>query len=349
MARSHRPLLGLRRRPFGWLVVAQIAVAVCVDDQRRDPSLRLGESEGDLSRSEVQDAVLGPFQRSRLGGSLCRQGGAARAVEADFVGRSGGHERHGDRFGGQAQEGSEEKHGVREYTSLAIGKGTIGLQLRRWDFWRPKPFAAPIRNERAGVGVEEERMRKRALSIVALVAALGVGILLGGRFGTKSGESTPWAGPLVLEKVKALGDLHTVSHTYQRVFEFETSQDVEGAWSAVPAASNIVQAATRNHALVSANGSVEAGVDLTQARYEGTTLVMPAPKVYEPNVKLRVHDQKTGLFWRDQNLAPKATESARAEFRVAAMRSGILKTAKENAERQVRALVGPETVLRFEG
>ncbi|RYG49212.1 DUF4230 domain-containing protein [bacterium] len=192
-------------------------------------------------------------------------------------------------------------------------------------------------------------MRKRAFPYLALAAALGVGVVLGGRFGTTSGESTPWAGPLMLERVKSLGDLHTVAHSYQRVFEFETSQDAEGMWSAVPAASEIVQAATRNRALVSANGSVEAGVDLTQARWEGKTLVMPAPKVYDANVRLRVHSQRTGMFWRDQNLAPKATESARTEFRTAAVRGGILKTAKENAERQVRALVGPETALRFEG
>lgn len=191
-------------------------------------------------------------------------------------------------------------------------------------------------------------MRKRPFPTLAVIAALSIGLLIGGRFATKSNESTPWAGPLVLEKVQALGDLHTVNHTYQRVFEYETSQDVEGAWSAVPAASSLVKAATRNKALVSASGSVEAGVDLKQARWEGHTLVLPSPKVYEPNVRLHVYDAKSGLFWRDQNLAPKATESARTEFRTAALRSGILKTARENAEKQVRALVGTETTLRFE-
>ncbi|CAN5560644.1 hypothetical protein BH11ARM2_BH11ARM2_25000 [soil metagenome] len=192
-------------------------------------------------------------------------------------------------------------------------------------------------------------MRKRPLPILATIAALGVGLLLGGRFATRSDESTPWAGPLVLERVKALGDLHTVNHTYQRVFEYETAQDADGMWSAIPAASEIVHAATRNTALVSATGSVEAGVDLTKAHWEGQTLVLPTPKMYEPNVQLHVHDEKTGLFWRDVNLAPKATESARVEFRSAAIRSGILKTAQENAEKQVRALVGAQTTLRFEG
>jgi hypothetical protein len=198
-------------------------------------------------------------------------------------------------------------------------------------------------------------MRGKQKLVVA--AALVAGVLIGRGFlrpDVKT-ERVPWAGPTVLQKVQALGDLRTVRYTYQNVFEVETTREPEGMLASLPGVTNVVHATTRNKALVSASGSVEAGVDLTKARYEtkpeGTVLVLPKPRLFPPDVRLHVHRAKPGVFWRDDNLTVKATDVAREKFTTAGLQQGILPAAQKSARERVEALVqgsGANVQVRFD-
>jgi hypothetical protein len=189
-------------------------------------------------------------------------------------------------------------------------------------------------------------MRKR-LSLFAMVAvaALAVGFLLGRPTSSSGEEPQPQPMPLVLERVQALGELHTARYTYQNVFEHRTSRRPEAWTQYVPGVPQLVTASTRNSALLGVTGYVEAGIDLSQARVEDDALILPAPKVYRPHVDAKVHRHRAGMFWSDPNIALKAVGLTEARLKTAAVEQGILEQAKSNAEAQLLALL-PE-VARY--
>ncbi|MEZ0324934.1 MAG: DUF4230 domain-containing protein [Fimbriimonas sp.] len=149
--------------------------------------------------------------------------------------------------------------------------------------------------------------------------------------------------PLILQKVQALGELHTARYTYQHVFEQTSSRTPEDWTNYVPGAPSLIRASTQNSALVSATAEVEAGVDLSRAsvRDEGgvKVLVLPRPHVYRPKVDARVNNARPGVFWRDNNLALKAVNSMEVRVRQAALTQGIVAEAEKNALKSVSALV----------
>lgn len=188
---------------------------------------------------------------------------------------------------------------------------------------------------------------------------IGLGIAIGGiisSFGRSGGEtSQATALPLVLERVKAIGELHTVQHAYSQVFEFETARQPSEWASHIPGVESVVLAATRNKGLVSVAGTVEAGVDFAKARYERTgphlALVLPRSTVYPPYVEANVHRQADGWFWRDQNFGLKALDSAKSRFREASIERGILAEAEKEARTRVKAMLDPiatDITVRFE-
>lgn len=188
---------------------------------------------------------------------------------------------------------------------------------------------------------------------IGLGVAIGAVISSLGRSGGEVSRAT--ALPLVLERVKAIGELHTVQHAYSQVFEFETARQ-PAEWAArIPGVEGVVLAATRNQGLVSVAGTVEAGVNFAEARYErvGTklSLVLPEPTVYPPSVEAKVHRQADGWFWRDRNFGLKALDSARSRFRLTALDRGILNEAETEAKTRALAILKPvasDVDVRFE-
>jgi hypothetical protein len=158
--------------------------------------------------------------------------------------------------------------------------------------------------------------------------------------------------PPILERVQAIGNLHTARYTYQNVFEHQTSLKPAGWATYVPGATGMVHASTRNTALLSAQAVVEAGVDLSQAQVEPTLggrsrLILPRAQVYTPNVEAKVHNSRAGFFWYDRNLSLDAVRSLKLRIREAAVRQGIREEAEKNAEKQLKALV-PEIETSYE-
>lgn len=203
---------------------------------------------------------------------------------------------------------------------------------------RPRPQDANP-GDRFGVLCLMKRVRRWMVGI-GIVSAIGLGFL--GLHGLDRGSPTP-STPSVLQKVQALSDLRTARYTYQRVFTHETAREPQ-AWLAVlPGGADLVTAATRNEALLSVQGEVEAGVDLGQARLEkgpeGPTILLPPARVYPVQVTGRVHRHRPGMFWRDDNVALSAVGAARAEFRRAALSQGIVERAEQEAVRRVESLL----------
>ena len=156
---------------------------------------------------------------------------------------------------------------------------------------------------------------------------------------------------MVLEKVQALGDLHTVKHTYQQVFSQETSHPVADWATYIPGAASLVASTTKNTALITMKAEVEAGVDLSKAKMVGKTLVLPKPQIYTPTMQGKLHDHKSGLLWRDDNIAFTAEDQARMNAVRAAKKGGILKMAADEATSRVTKLaraLGSDVVVQCE-
>jgi hypothetical protein len=126
------------------------------------------------------------------------------------------------------------------------------------------------------------------------------------------------------------------------VLTHERAIEPKGWVSALPGAKSLYDLTTKNTVLVTAEGGVEAGLDLSKlseadvsrivtpegARYR---IKLPRAQVYAPEVHVKVVDQKSGLLWHDENIVPEATELAANRFREAALKSNILAAAETNA------------------
>lgn len=189
--------------------------------------------------------------------------------------------------------------------------------------------------------------RVKRISIVVLCVP-AVWLLVGLWGSSPERQQTPL--PVILQNIQSLGELHTTRYTYNNVFEYQSSKK-PAEWAERIGMGSVVRSATRNRALVSATGTVEAGVDLAQAdaRYEGVpgkqTLVvtLPQPTIYPPQVDAKVHDTKKGMFWRDENLGLKAQKDASRRFTLASREQGILKSARTSAEARIKALLSGVT------
>jgi len=185
---------------------------------------------------------------------------------------------------------------------------------------------------------------------VLAVALLGVGVMAGwllGRHQDKTGDNVRDTGTIILQMQK-LGQLHTASFQESDVLTQE-SQAEPGSWvKVIPGADRVVGWATHNQALVTAKGSVEAGVDLTlindksieQVKQpDGTTHLrvhLPPVTIYPPNVTVHVEHSQSGMFWHDENIIPKAQESAARLFQEAAEKADIRGKARSNALETLR-------------
>jgi len=162
--------------------------------------------------------------------------------------------------------------------------------------------------------------------------------------------------PPVLQQVQALGELHTARYTYQNVFEHRTAKEPRDWVRYVPGGASLVRATTENRALVEVHGRVEAGVDLGKAKMirsadQSAKLVLPRAQVYRPDVDARIFDAKSGLMWRDQNLALKAVDAAKERLMAAATAQGIRDQAEKEAAKRVGSLLtssGVNVTVAFE-
>ncbi|HLJ57359.1 MAG TPA: DUF4230 domain-containing protein, partial [Chthonomonadaceae bacterium] len=164
-----------------------------------------------------------------------------------------------------------------------------------------------------------------AACAVVLAAFTIAGVLAGWRHGPQRNldiDPRP-----VIVSLRQLGDLHTVKMTMKDVLRTSSEQDADGWLHGMPGADAIAHWATHNQALVVAEGSVEAGIDLSRIsdadvtrvrRADGTMTLrvrLPQPDVYPPNVTVRVESAEAGLLWRDDNIVPRAQAEAAERFR----------------------------------
>jgi hypothetical protein len=179
--------------------------------------------------------------------------------------------------------------------------------------------------------------------VVGALGLVALGFYAGSRSLVGEAQDRMSATPLILNKVQALGDLHTARYSYEHVFDYSTSLQPEQWTRYVPGMANLITASTRNTALLDTTGQVEAGVDLAKAtvgaRNGRKTLILPKPKLYPAHVSANVHAAKPGMFWRDDNLSLKAVRAAEAQISEAAKRQGILDDAQQNARDQLTRLV----------
>jgi len=185
-------------------------------------------------------------------------------------------------------------------------------------------------------------VRRAALSWLAAVAILGLGVVLGS-FGPR------WLGlheeegrqPDVITQVRELSRLEGVSYHVERVVDLKVEQ--RALFGLVPADDAI---------LLVASGEVIAGVDLGKLRPEdvsvaveqrAVTIRLPPAEVFSAkldNAHTYVHTRKTDLMARrSETLETQARQAAEKTLQSAAEDSGILQRAEESVAKTVRSLV----------
>lgn len=146
----------------------------------------------------------------------------------------------------------------------------------------------------------------------------------------------------VLQRLRALGELHTARFEYADVVDHGSYQEPQGMLASFPGADSLARATTENRALLNVRGSVEAGVDLRKLQAQGTPtglqITLPEPHAYRPDVDPHLYSVKHGLLWHDDEIALGAVEEARMRLAQAARCQGLLKNAREQAEIRVRGL-----------
>ena len=179
------------------------------------------------------------------------------------------------------------------------------------------------------------------------VALVGLGGLVGWRIGQRgqaerSSELFQESGTVVVAMQK-LGQLHTAAYSMNNVLQEETQNEPSDWLKSVPGVESLVHWGTHNRASVTAEGTVEAGIDLSRLsakdvrpvrQPDGVTRLrvhLPPVTIYPPNVHIHVQAHDAGMFWRDDNIAPKAQEEAGRRFLKAAEQKHIREKAQEGA------------------
>ncbi len=212
--------------------------------------------------------------------------------------------------------------------------------------FRLSPDYARYEPHAMAMGPAASPLKKIALfAICAMLICLAAGWMF--EFGRqRSAELEPQTGP-VLIAMQRLGQLHTVSFAMKDVLRQESQQEPEGWARNIPGVTGLVHWTTHNDALVVAQGSVEAGVDLSKLTDkdvskvktpDGKTVLrvhLPPVTVYPPNVTVHVENANSGAFWHDDNIVPKAQAQASRRFLDAAEQQNIRSVAQENAIRML--------------
>jgi hypothetical protein len=161
----------------------------------------------------------------------------------------------------------------------------------------------------------------------------------------------PAPAPSVLA-VQSLGELRLARHEYRDALVWQTHRDPIEWLASVPLAREATHALTRNEAVGTMEGRVDAGLDFSRvkATYTGGVLrlTLPEPTVLDFRADARIARQKDGLLWRDFDMATAAEARWKEAYRKAALRDGIIERAREQASVVVRQALGPDTVVEFE-
>lgn len=183
-------------------------------------------------------------------------------------------------------------------------------------------------------------------AIMGLLAAKGI---IGGSRHESGMELEVDPRPVIIS-LQQLGELHTVKMNMKEVLRKSSEKEPEGWLRTVPGGEALSKWATHNQVLVVAEGSVEAGIDLSHLTAADVTpgrlhdgaagfrVRLPKPDIYAPNITIRVENTQSGLLWRDDNLVPKAQEEASQRFRDAAEKDHIREKAEESAVQRLQQM-----------
>ncbi len=153
----------------------------------------------------------------------------------------------------------------------------------------------------------------------------------------------------ILISMQKIGDLHTARMSLKQEIDQNAYEHASGWMRRVPGIDWLVKSATRNRAVVIADGTVEAGLnlshltssDVTSSIINGVrtiTVRLPAIEIYPPNVKVHVISQSGSLFYNDQNIVPQAQQHASVLFEAEAKQMNLEQQARTQAVKQLTGL-----------
>lgn len=189
-------------------------------------------------------------------------------------------------------------------------------------------------------------------TIIAVLVALLLGAGAASWILTRSGSGgtrIDASRDAVVKEMRSLGRLETSSFSIEKIIE--ARKDEGGPWRDILFGDKL---------LLIANGEVVAGYDLSGLSDEDITkeggslrVNLPAPQIISvrlDNEKTRVYDRDQGLLSRgDKDLESEARLAAEQSIREAACAAGILREARENAVKQLGAVLGalgwPDSVI----
>jgi hypothetical protein len=192
-----------------------------------------------------------------------------------------------------------------------------------------------------------------------LLCLWAAGLLVGSYVAAPHSRPTPLPQvEPILSQIKQLGQLHTARFEVRDVVEHETAKHPKGWVRSLPGAEGLYRTTTKNSVVVTAEGGVEAGIDLTGLGKEQVSITrtpsgprvrvrLPKATIYRPDLRIRVEKRQAGLFWNDENIVPAATEEVERRCLEAVKQRGILAAAETNAVKilaEVTSVTGGRSV-----
>jgi hypothetical protein len=182
------------------------------------------------------------------------------------------------------------------------------------------------------------------LVVIAVWALTGFGLLEFARMLHGGQVHISVDQPTVIQQIRALQRLETVSYTMDKIIMGERENPVLPKFLA------------GDRLLLVVHGEVIAGLDLSKLQPgdvvvsgRNVSIKLPRPELFTTrldNAKTRVYSRDTGIFSTpDPNLEGEVRQEAERQLQAAALTDGILKTADKNAR---QTLTGMLTGLGFE-
>lgn len=180
-----------------------------------------------------------------------------------------------------------------------------------------------------------------------LCAVVGLcGFLAGQTALRNSQQNTKLDAVVIGNQLTQISELVTVSYQYTNMAQFTSSNDFYGV--TIPF--------TTKKFILTYDGEIKAGVDLSQARVDVTdaavTVTLPAPRLLSHEIRedsIEVFDEKTSIFnpFTVEDFSSFQADQ-KAEMEQKAVEKGLLEQAAEKANDSISALLAPMLPEEYE-
>lgn len=203
-------------------------------------------------------------------------------------------------------------------------------------------FSYRFKNTNKGV-ISIKQMKKILTLSVIVVLVIAVAFFAGMSV-MKHRSETKITSSFLINKLETAKELTTLKYQYTNIGQFENQNTFYGY--AIPF--------TEKHFFVSYEGTIHAGVDLSEIQAEvkgkSITITLPKAKILSHEINedsLKIYNEKTSIFnpIRVEDYADFSRDQ-KSKMEEEALKKGLLNTAQKDAEKAVKEILQVDSLLK---